>query len=345
MTNDTAFALAGLGGFNAHGAGFLQAAVDNDFRPDLVTATSGQILVLANYLSGEKDLRDGLITPGIADNPYAQLQIALFGYPGVFKTAYSDAFQRLLTPPSFSESIVDIFADRLLPAQQYIPARPDKVIEHVVEIFNSSGTGVVFNAYDPISGNGVLYGNDAARKRMDPHSAIPIPPKPHPTDIRYAPEGKFDSPILPVTAQAVKSALWLSLYGFGGLPGGQMDGAYHRSCIVSELHNFRCVIVVRPLADGWLNARLPRSWFDVQDWQCEMWFSVGYKAEVDAMKRINQLIRDGFITNSKFKIVELHEIEPPTPAGYFNFFVEREDVFEGARVRGDALFKRLRNKD
>ena len=37
-----AFALAGLGGFNAHGAGFLQAARDNEINPDLVTATSGQ---------------------------------------------------------------------------------------------------------------------------------------------------------------------------------------------------------------------------------------------------------------------------------------------------------------
>ena len=54
-----AFALAGLGGFNAHGAGFLQAARDNKVEPDLVTATSGQIVVLAAYLKGAKDLKDG----------------------------------------------------------------------------------------------------------------------------------------------------------------------------------------------------------------------------------------------------------------------------------------------
>ena len=56
-----AFALAGLGGFNAHGAGFLQAARDNNIEPDLVTATSGQIVVLAAYLKGAKDLKKGLI--------------------------------------------------------------------------------------------------------------------------------------------------------------------------------------------------------------------------------------------------------------------------------------------
>ena len=51
----TAFALAGLGGFNAHGAGFLTAASECGVVPDLVTATSGQIVVLADWLRG-KDL-------------------------------------------------------------------------------------------------------------------------------------------------------------------------------------------------------------------------------------------------------------------------------------------------
>lgn len=343
MSNDVAFALAGLGGFNAHGAGFLQAALDNKFRPDLVTVTSGQVLVLADYLDGKTDLRKGLIIPGLADDTSAQLQIALFGYPGIFKPAYSEMLQRLLTPPSFTDSLATILADRLLPAQQYVPSRTDEVIEHVVEIFNESATGVAFNAYDPISGNGLLYGNDAARERMDMHSTIPLPPKSHATDVRYSPEGKADNVLFPITVEAIKSALWLSLYGFDGLPDGKMDGAYHRSCIVSELHNFHRVIVVRPLANGWLNTQLPRSWFDVQDWQCEMWFSVGYKAEVDAMKRINQLIRDGVIKDSRFKFVELYEIEPPTPAGYFNYFVERETVFEAARARGDDLIKHLLN--
>jgi hypothetical protein len=37
----TAFALAGLGGFNAHGAGFLAAATKWGVTPELVTATSG----------------------------------------------------------------------------------------------------------------------------------------------------------------------------------------------------------------------------------------------------------------------------------------------------------------
>jgi hypothetical protein len=120
MTMDTtAFALAGLGGFNAHGAGFLTAASDCGIDPDLVTATSGQIVVLADWLQG-KNLEKTLIDAALARSPLAQL-----------------------------------------------------------------------------------------------------------------------------------SALWLSLYGFDHLPKPHLiDGAYHRSCIVAELHEFDRVFVARPLAEG-----------------------------------------------------------------------------------------------
>jgi hypothetical protein len=41
MRTEVAFAIAGLGGVNAHGAGFLDAANKNGVVPDLVTATGG----------------------------------------------------------------------------------------------------------------------------------------------------------------------------------------------------------------------------------------------------------------------------------------------------------------
>lgn len=344
MTIDTAFALSGLGGFNAHGAGFLQAARDNDYRPKLVTATSGQILILANYLAGKADLRDGLIDAKRASDPFAQLETALFGYSGVFKPAYEQMIGRFLTPPAPSDSLIDIMADRLLPAQQYAPSRPREVIQGVADTFNSSDVGVVFNAYDPASGQGILYGNDRARALMDQESAIPIDKGARTLDVKYAEKGSSESAVKPIDAAAIEAALWLSLYGFEGLPKGQMDGAYHRSCILSELHVFPRVIVARPLANGWLTDT-PKNYYDVQDWNTEMWFSVGYKAEVDAMKRINQLIIDGVIKDPKFSFVDLHEIAPPTPAGYFNFFIEREAVYNAAYVQADELFKRLGKKD
>ena len=341
-----AFALAGLGGFNAHGAGFLSAAGKWGVKPELVTATSGQIFVLADWLGGKKDLRTSLISPGQDGNPFTQLQTAFLGYPGVFRPAYREALERLASFPSTHENFFRTVADRLLPAQEYVPERTEADFQGTADLFNQSAIGVVFNSYEPKTGKGFLYGNDAARKLLPPEKAIANTHAAHvrasdlPHDMRYVSEVTDEHEIHPITAEAVKSALWLSLYGFQNIPGGRMDGAYYRSCIVSELHVFDRVFVARPLANGWYT-RLPSNWFDVQDWNCEMWFSVGYKAEVDALKRINDLIDAGVIKDDKFKKVELIEIEPETPAGYFHYFVERNTVYDRAFETSEKVFASL----
>ena len=339
-----AFALAGLGGFNAHGAGFLAAATRWDVRPELVTATSGQILVLADWLAGV-DPRAHLLPPAGDDTPLSQAKIVALGYPGVFRPAYGEALARLARP-YWGKDPLHMLADRLLPAQQYVPVRTDADFANAADALNESPIGVVFNSYDPTSGDGVLYGNDAARALLPSEKALPnrhaakLACRARAYDRRYVSDVRAERPIRPITAEAVRSALWLSLYGFNGLPDGRMDGAYHRSCIVSELHGFDRVFVARPLANGWVG-RMPQNWFEVQDWSYEMWFSVGYKAEVDAMRRINDLIAAGHLTDPKFKQVELIEIEPETPAGYFHFFVERARVYDRAFAIAEEIFARL----
>jgi hypothetical protein len=72
-----------------------------------------------------------------------------------------------------------------------------------------------------------------------------------------------------------------------------------------------------------------------------MWFSVGYKAEVDALKRINDLIDADVIRSGEFKKVELIEIEPETPAGYFHYFVERNAVYDRAFETSEKVFASL----
>jgi hypothetical protein len=329
-----AFALAGLGGFNAHGAGFLAAATKCGVVPELVTATSGQIVVLANWLAG-KDLEKSLITARNPGDPLAQLRALMFGDPGVFRPAYWEALARLTAWPDFKSGVLNVLADRLLPAQQYVPERRDADFAEITATLNATPIGVVFNTYDPRTGQGLLFGNDAARRLLPTHKAITntraetLRQEPGRHDLRYVSQADVERDIHPITVDAVKSALWLSLYGFHDRPGGQMDGAYHRSCIVSELHVFDHVFVARPLAQGW-RGKEPANWFEVQDWQTEMWFSVAYKAEVDALKRINDLIEAGVITSPNFKPVELVEIEPETPAGYFHYFVERPEVYDAA---------------
>jgi hypothetical protein len=162
-------------------------------------------------------------------------------------------------------------------------------------------------------------------------------------DPRIAKPSGREQAILAITPRAIESALWLSLYGFADIPNRQMDGAYHRSCILSELHNFDRVIVCRPLANGWSRDAWPKSYFDVRDWNTEMWFSVGYKAEVDAMKRVNSLVDSGAINDPSYRLVDIHDVEPTTPAGYFNYFIERGSVFEDARSKADALFRWLKS--
>jgi hypothetical protein len=340
-----AFALAGLGGFNAHGAGFLAASTKWGVKPDLVTVTSGQIAVLADWLQA-KDLRASLISPGREGNPLAQLQTAFLGYPGVFRPAYFEAIARLASWPSMDDSFMRTVADRLLPAQEYVPERSDADFKGIADLFNASDIGIVFNSYDPKAGRGSLYGNDAARgllpkqKKITNKHAAHVRESKLPHDMRYVSDVARERDIHPITAVAVKSALWLSLYGFQNIPGGQMDGAYYRSCIVSELHVFDRIFVARPLANGWSDKQ-PSNWFDVQDWNTEMWFSVGYKAEVDALRRINDLIEAGAITDDTFKKVELIEIEPETPAGYFHFFIERDEVYDRAFELSEREFERL----
>src|SRR5215475_405813 len=154
-----AFALAGLGGRRALEERILQAARDNEIKPDLVTATSGQIVVLAAYLKGATDLKKGLIDKALEYNPLAQLRIALLGYPGVFEPAVTEAVARILTPPFFGIGI-DFFTNRFLPAQLYKPTRTAETIKELADTFNKSDIGVLFNAYNPTTGEGILFGND-----------------------------------------------------------------------------------------------------------------------------------------------------------------------------------------
>jgi hypothetical protein len=300
MAKDLAFALAGLAGFNTHGAGFLTAAGQLGVKPDIVTATSGQIVVLGEWLRGT-DLKTFLIDPNQPRGPIGTLFTACFGDPGIFRPATPEYWRRWSRWPATPSEV----AARLLPAQEYVPLRSAAYLNGIADLLSAAPFGVVFNAYDPKAGTRALFGNEPARTLWS------------------------DGPLRPITGGAIAAALWLSLYGFEGLPDGLMDGAYQRPCIVAELHRFDRIYAVRPLAQGW-RGKVPQSWFDVQDWQYEMWFSAGYAAEVADMQRVNELIEEGALTDPRYRKVELIEVATDHPAGYFNYFTERPQVFDAA---------------
>jgi hypothetical protein len=162
----TAFALAGLGGFNAHGAGFLAAASDCGVVPNLVTATSGQIVVLAGWLQGD-NLEKLLIDPKLERNALAQLAVTFSGDPGVFRPAYLEAIRRWWMPP-WGNSLPEGLFNRLFPAQLYVPTRKPADFATIASVLNNEAEvagqkiGVVFNAYNLDTGEAVLYGNDQA---------------------------------------------------------------------------------------------------------------------------------------------------------------------------------------
>ena len=336
----TAFALAGLGGFNAHGAGFLAAATDCGVVPNLVTATSGQIVVLADWLQQPKNLEKMLIDPELEHNALAQFAIAFSGDPGVFRPAYLEALKRWWTPP-WENNLPEALFNRLVPAQLYVPTRKPADYANIARVFNHEARindreiGVVFNAYNLSTGEAVLYGNDEARRLWPAQKSIP--PATGVADASGRAAGSAELELQPITPQAVESALWLALYGFDHLPQPHLiDGAYHRACLVSELHIFDRIFVARPLAQGWPGAG-PRNWFEVQDWQTEMWFSVGYKAEVDTLRQINKLVEANHLKGD-YKLVDLVEIVPKTQAGFFNFFIERKKVYKLAYDEAVAKF-------
>lgn len=337
MDNKThvAFALGGLGGFNAHGAGFLDAATHCEVIPDLVTATSGQIVILAQWLMG-CDLRKAIINPELEHNRLAQLAVAVAGEPGVFQPAYSQAFKRWFRFPDLEHPFRSLF-DRLFPAEVYVPTRKPEAFAEFADAFNNKAEirgqriGIVFNAYNLKTGQAVLFGNDRARDLWEDKKAIPTAASAVATAGSHTGHHVHEPELAlqPITPEAVEAALWLSLYGFDHLPLPHlMDGAYHRACIVSELHMFEHIFVARPLAQGWRD-RPPSNWFEVQDWQTEMWFSAGYKAEVDTLNQINKLISAGYLKDP-FKPINLIEVKPDAPAGFFHFFVEREKVYDQA---------------
>jgi hypothetical protein len=143
----------------------------------------------------------------------------------------TEAVARILAPPYLGVDI-DYFAKRYLPAQLYKPTRTAETIEELADTLNESRIGVVFNAYNPATGEGVLFGNDAARERMRTKTSISVLSGQRSRDPRIAkPIGK-ELAIFAITPMAIESALWLSLYGFADIPSRRMDGAYHRSCIL-----------------------------------------------------------------------------------------------------------------
>jgi hypothetical protein len=300
-----AVALGGFGGFNLHGAGVLTALDRLNTTPDLFTVTSGQIVVLASWLRGE-DVRSLLLNHKGASGGLLQAwQTAMFGHTGVFRPTLHEHARRWLDVPLSPDAVLE----RLMPARQYAPVRDSNTAAEIARTLNAADVGVVFNTYDFRAGEGILHGNAAARRLM-------------------AGEVGLED----ITTEAVESALWLYLYGFEEAPGGLIDGAYHRSVILAELHGFDQVTVAAPFPVSWLGP-VPRNQLEVENWKIRQWFANSYKAEVARLRRVIELMERGTLNDPAYRIRTLTELPLRRHYGYFDYFTEKEEVFDDALVQ------------
>jgi len=307
---DIAFALSGLGGNNAHGAGFLAAAQDlagregnrPAFFPGLkmITCTSGTIASVAAYLQ-RQDLRamvQSRITAVdratcLPPQPWADpMRLALItgwvGVPGVFGPYVQAVAEHALAqgaavaagtrpplPPTPQE-----WVNTVLPARMFVPEIPETDFEGWAEALNNTQIGVVFNSFDPTAGEEYLYVNEPGMKLIKQH---------HDPGADYDGERKR-STYKPIEAQAIRKALWLFWYGFDD-PRQHVDGAYARSIILNEATFASTIYAVKPVNHRWIGP-LPRNALEVLDMQTELWMGTSYRLQSYQIDLVNRLLED-----------------------------------------------------
>ena len=314
-----AFALGGLGGLNAHGVGFLEAARALNVEPSIISCTGGMITWVADWLEGkpllpslEEHLRLGTrFAPQF--HWMNTLWIAAFGDPTSFRPAVWEYWRRWMKPMEWPD--VNSLLDRLWPAQVLVPRRSAEDLARTAATMNASPIPVVFNSFHPARGREYLHVNRPAADFLGVETGV----------IGGA------SKYLPIDERAVRGALWLYFYGLDddANPDGLVDGTYRRQFVVSELHPCDRIYVARPLNNRWTD-RLPQNYFEIQDYSTDLWFTSAYQAELAGIRQINRLLEGGKLKGAGFHPVELVEVEVARQYGFFDYAQEEREVFETA---------------
>jgi hypothetical protein len=400
--NGIGFALGGLAGNNAHGAGFLQAALDTRVTPEMISCTSGQLLWVWHYLrlldndntvSGDGTLErrfqdeldklsplalifDAVPTPPwpsteefvrraadlSRDWPFARdftwWWLTLFGkkdryqpcFPSLWldivrnaQQSTNDLFQKLLKGKLGDAFLVEFLAN-IAPNRVLKPDFRQEFFDNISDTFNSSEIGIVFNSYQPALGECTpgpveyIHLNEAARKQLGREYGTPASYRAHTTYARITPD-------------AVRSALWLYMYGFDDAD-KRLDGAYYREMILSELctPTIDRIFAVRPLNAEW-KGPLPSTFPAGKDLETEVSFNgayIGERDKIDLMNKVGAEMRDILeqLTKTgvpvpaqlrdkldKYHQIDVIDVDIETQRGYFDYVFEDMDTFR----RGKAL--------
>jgi hypothetical protein len=343
MTSDTAprrrsiaFALGGLAGANAFGAGFLTAARESGVEPDMISCTSGMIHWTWRYLAGA-NLRDEIdqaiheaaaTTPKSRENAWGH--VMTHGLTGVFRTATSEYWQRLMAfPPPLTAKE---WMARLIPAQMWVPTRPDADFEEMAAVFNAWEKPLFFNSYAPKRGVELVHMNQAGYELWCRYGH----PE-HNTD--EALEGDETLPgrgkpgtlplALPkkITAKMVRDALWLTRYGFQDQK--RIDGAYVRQFMLNELVAADLILLARPRRFEW-KGELPETALDLQDFETKLWFDSSYMQQAHFINFINRAVAHGDLNPELYHHIDLYPIEVKMKRGFFDYFQEERGLFDTA---------------
>jgi hypothetical protein len=347
-----AFAVGGLAGNNAHGAGFLQAALDADVVPALISCTSGQLLWVKYYLQARAAQsrpgptgRSGALGQKLSQSieavdAYHQrdldlVQLALPGKRKIIRLAWPewliDCYRNMLKGlddaiQQWPAPFVTRQLMRTLPARTLVPQFPQGFFKDISETFNGCDEiGIVFNTYDPGQGIEIVHVNRRAQQllRVGPGSRK-----------KYRDRTIYKE----ITPGYVRDALWLYQYGFEG-DFSALDGCYYRPIILSELTRADAIFVARPLNTKWVH-ELPSSYIESEDLKTEVALNGIYAGEREKILVINKLRDDHEALQKKYHHIELIEIElgVEVQRGFFDYVFEDMDVFDAAYVQTKRHF-------
>ena len=343
-------ALGGLAGNNAHGAGVLQAALEQNAPPQMVSCSSGQVYWVYRYLAClKKEKREGLLRKLLVEDieqvsptgmeSFDSAIVSVAGKPDVFRPALAEF--PLNVASNFAGALWNIVTHatqdwralfsahrefaRIFPAQLLVPLFTDSFFEDISETFNNNqDIGLVFNSYDVYSGEERVYCNECARDALG---------------IEFGAKNSYrqDTVYRRITPEAVCEVLWIYEYGKPDRVTAA-DGAYYRQIMLSELSPVHTIFIARPVNSRWIGS-FPKSWTGIQDLKTEVNFNGSYAGERDKIKLINRFIKDQTIPKEKnYHYIKLIEIEVQLQRGYFDDVRESVDVFDQAYERARSEF-------
>lgn len=346
-----AFALGGLAGNNAFGAGFLEAARVQGVTPSAISCTSGQIFWVYKYLQcldGGAPLRDVLAEEiaKVASTHNVNLDmasVALWGRPGVFRPAYVEyatdmlsnsfqAWQRIFKSGGNTFMLQE--ALQTLPGRLLVPLFPDEFYEEISEAFNKSAIGIAFNSYNPLDGYEYVHLNERARlllaqksKRMNAYDKD--------KESRSRERTTYNE----ITPDTVRGGLRIYQYGFDDKHGRFLDGSYYRQIMLAELVCATDIFVVRPVSYSWLDDTLPTSYIGIEDLKTEVAFNGAYAGERQQICLINALLASGDLPAAKYHRIDLHEIEIGKQRGFLDYIFEKPEVFDESYAKSTERLK------